>query len=100
MKINVIADIRNMPTKHITEHGYIVARQDITAGSADLWYWGFYTAKDRAEQAAVEIRNGVVLEVPSAEYHDGACRICKHNNTDKCEWCGEGNNFEVKGENE
>ena len=62
MKINVTADIRNMPTKPITEHGYIVARQDITAGSADLWYWGFYTDKDRAERAAVEIRNGVVLE--------------------------------------
>ena len=63
MKINVIADIRNMPTKPITEHGYLVARQDITTGHADLWYWGLYEDKDRANQAAVEIRNGVVLEV-------------------------------------
>ena len=151
MKTNVTADIRNMPTKPITENGYIVARQDITAGSADLWYWGFYTDKDRAEQAAVEIRNGVILEtapiifrskclfkekdlkrlredyLKQAEsgvvfvnkymepvypksmdcekckyfrhenvYHDGDCRICKHNDTEKCEWCGDGNNFERK----
>lgn len=63
MKINVIADINNMPTKPITKHGYLVARQDITTGHADLWYYGFYEDKDRANQAAVEIRNGVVLEV-------------------------------------
>ena len=63
MKINVTADIQNMPSKPITEHGYIVARQDITTGHADLWYYGFYEDKDRANQAAVEIRNGVVLEV-------------------------------------
>ena len=62
MKINVIADINNMPTKPITKHGYLVARQDITTGHADLWYWGFYEDKDRANQAAVEIGNGVVLE--------------------------------------
>ena len=62
MKINVIADINNMPTKPITKHGYLVARQDITTGHADLWYWGFYEDKDRANQAAVEIRNGIVLE--------------------------------------
>ena len=98
MKINVIADLNNMPTKPITKHGYLVARQDITTGHADLWYYGFYEDKDRANQAAVEIRNGVVLEVPKPVYHDGDCRICKHHDTEKCEWCGEGNNFEVKGD--
>ena len=67
MKINVIADINNMPTKPITKHGYLVARQDITTGHADLWYWGFYEDKDRANQAAVEIRNGIVLEVEGSD---------------------------------
>ena len=88
MKINVTADIRNMPTRPITEHGYIVARQDITAGSADLWYWGFYTDKDRAEQAAVEIRNGVVLEVVPDMVICPQCGLEVHTDFKNCPRCG------------
>lgn len=60
MKINVIADINNIINQP-TAHGYLVARRDDT--TAALWYYGFYEDKDRANQAAVEIGNGVVLEV-------------------------------------
>ncbi len=59
----VEAEILNMPGKPITEHGWLVARQDITIGKPQLWYYGFYVEKDRADRAAVEIGNGVVLEV-------------------------------------
>ena len=37
-----------------------------------------------------------IVRNENAEYHNGDCRICKHNNTEKCEWCGDGNNFERK----
>ena len=57
------AEIRNAPAKPMPVGYYLVARQDITAGKPTLWYYGCYADKERAEQAAVEIRNGLVLEV-------------------------------------
>lgn len=61
-ELRVTAEIENMPHKP-TGNGYLVARQYITVGKPQLWYYGFYHEKERADQAAVEIRNGVVLEV-------------------------------------
>ena len=60
MKINVFADINNI-TNQPTTNGYLVVRRD--ERTAALWYYGFYENKERAERAAFEIRNGVVLEV-------------------------------------
>ena len=61
--INVKARICNMyedpPGK-----GYLVARQFITIEEgASLWYYGFFEEKKRAERAAIDLGNGVVLEV-------------------------------------
>lgn len=61
MVVNV--EIQNMPSKPIKGHGWLVARQDITVGHPQLWYYGFYREKLRADTAAYEIRNGVVMEV-------------------------------------
>lgn len=38
---------------------FLVARQD----RGRLWYYGTYEKHERAEQAALEIGNGIVLEV-------------------------------------
>lgn len=64
MKIQVIADINNIINQP-TEHGYLVVRRDEI--TAQLWYYGFYTDKDRADKAALEIRNGIVMEVEDAD---------------------------------
>lgn len=53
--------IRNMPSK--VEKGWLVARQDITVGKVDLWYYGLYDTEERANEVAVELRNGVVMRV-------------------------------------
>ena len=61
--INVKARIYNMD-EDLPGKGYLVARQFITAEQgASLWYYGFFEEKKRAERAAVELGNGVVLEV-------------------------------------
>ncbi len=51
-------EINNMPAE--SEHGYIVARRD---ADASLWYYGTYQVKEKAHEVAVEIGNGIVLEV-------------------------------------
>jgi len=60
MKIQVIADINNI-INHPNAQGYLVVRRDEI--TARLWYYGFYTDKDRANRAALEIGNGLILEV-------------------------------------
>lgn len=67
MKINVIADINNIINQP-TAYGYLVVRRDDT--TAALWYYGFYEDKERAERAAVEINNGLVLEVVKGATND------------------------------
>lgn len=58
MTVNV--NIENLPAyAEEAERGYIVARQD----SGELWFYGLYDGKKQAENVAVEIGNGVVLEV-------------------------------------
>lgn len=54
--------INNLPLKPLGK-GYLVARQDITVGHAELWYYGLYETPERAAEVAYKIRNGVVLEV-------------------------------------
>lgn len=61
IKANVT--IFNAPSKEFPPGGYVVARQDITCGKPQLWYYGCFKERERAEKVAVEIRNGVVLEV-------------------------------------
>lgn len=61
--VRVSVKIENTPNKPFPVGSFIVARQDITCGSPQLWYYGCFKERERAEQAAVEIRNGVVLEV-------------------------------------
>ncbi len=44
--------------------GYLVARQYITVEhGASLWYYGHFESKERAKRAAIELGNGVLLEV-------------------------------------
>ena len=64
MKIQVIADINNIINQPNAQ-GYLVVRRDEI--TARLWYYGFYTDKDRANRAALEIGNGLILEVKDAD---------------------------------
>ncbi len=61
--INARVCIHSMPDEPL-KHRYLVARQFITADQgASLWYYGTFEEKKRAERAAVELGNGIVLEV-------------------------------------
>lgn len=51
-------EINNMPRYY--EHGYVVARRD---ADASLWFYSIYQVKEKAHEVAVEIGNGIVLEV-------------------------------------
>lgn len=52
------AEIHNMPEDR-DSHGFMVVRKE----GKQLWYYGTYPVKERAEEVAVEIGNGIVLEV-------------------------------------
>lgn len=52
------AEIRNMPENR-DRHGFMVVRTE----GVQLWYYGTYPVRERAEEVAVEIGNGIVLEV-------------------------------------
>lgn len=41
--------------------GYMVVRRG--EHDASLWYYGFYQDKKRAQEIAVEVGNGIVLEI-------------------------------------
>ena len=56
----LIAEVNNMPHPS-TEPGYLVVRRD--EHDASLWYYGFYHNIEQAYEAAMEIGNGIVLEV-------------------------------------
>ena len=60
-EIKCTATIRNMPYKK--KKGFLVARREITVGNVDLWFYGLYDTLTKANEVAVEIRNGIVLEV-------------------------------------
>ena len=53
------AEIHNMPEDR-DRHGFMVVRR---SEDGSLWYYGTYPVKERAEEGAVEIGNGIVLEV-------------------------------------
>ena len=50
-------EVKNMPK--ITKSGYVVARPV----DGELWYYGVYQEKDKAEEVAEFIGNGVVVEI-------------------------------------
>lgn len=52
------ATVRNTPD-HV-KTGWVVARRDDY--TAALWYYGTYDDKKQAEDIAIELENGVVLE--------------------------------------
>ena len=54
------AEVNNVPHP-ITEPGYWVVRRD--EHNASLWYYEFYRNIEQAYEAAMEIGNGIVLEV-------------------------------------
>ena len=60
----LIAEVNNVPHP-IIEPGYLVVRRD--EHNASLWYYGFYRNIEQAYEAAVEIGNGIVLEVSEEE---------------------------------
>ena len=52
----IVADVKNTPKT--LSSGFMVAR----LVDGELWYYGTYEEKDRADSVAQEIGNGVVLE--------------------------------------
>ena len=54
--------INNMP--RTMNEKYIVARRD--EHTARLWYYGNYDTEERALEVALEIRNGIVVELADA----------------------------------
>jgi len=62
--IDVSVKVHNLPP--ILTPGYIVVRR--SEGTGELWYYGNYEDdKDRANDAAIEIKNGIVLCVQKGE---------------------------------
>ncbi len=57
-KVKGFLFVNNMPSPKV-DHGYLVAR----VVDGELWYYGLYDLKDRADKAAAEIGNGIVVEV-------------------------------------
>ena len=51
--------VNNLPHDDF-ETGYMVVRRD---RKANLWYYGFQHDLERAKEIAVEIGNGIVIEV-------------------------------------
>ena len=58
--IGVSIKVNNIPNNFdLGSVGFIVVRNCDT----ELWYYGFYESEERAKQAAIEIRNGVVVKL-------------------------------------
>lgn len=56
MKVTI--NINNAPKE--IYHPYVVVRRD---DNGKLWYYRAYESNERAEEVAVEIRNGIVVVV-------------------------------------
>lgn len=54
----LIAKVKNTPKDVKT--GWMVARRDDY--TAELWYYGVYETEERAQNIALELENGIVLE--------------------------------------
>lgn len=57
-KIKGYLFVNNMPSNRI-KNGFLVCR----VVDGELWFYGLYDLKDRADKAAAEIGNGIVVEV-------------------------------------
>lgn len=57
MKVKAMLTIQNAPTRL---DKYTVVRR---GEDGQLWYWGTYDDKNRAEMAAAELGNGLLVEV-------------------------------------
>ena len=59
-KVNNVA----ITAKDVEKYGkYIVARYE----GIELWYYGIYETRKRAEEVAYEINNGIVLEADTTD---------------------------------
>lgn len=56
----ITAKVNNLPSKKYS--GYMVARIDYSSGRPQLWYYGTYDTKERADEVAMELGNGITLE--------------------------------------
>ena len=56
-KINAIVKVNNLP--EVEEIGFMVVRQD----DGELWYYGTFDTEERAKEVAIEIGNGLYIEV-------------------------------------
>ena len=56
MKAELVAEIKNLPENL---DGYIV----VHAVQGELWYWGRFSTKEKAKQAALEV-DGFVMREP------------------------------------
>ena len=57
----VNAEIKNVAEYAQGKDGFIVVRRD--DHDASLWFYGVYESKELARNVAIEIGNGLVLEV-------------------------------------
>ena len=60
-------EIKNTPASLDKEHGYVVVRLDTHSGVQELWYYGTYESRKKANEAAIEIGNGIVLGTVGGE---------------------------------
>ena len=63
MKVTVSVEVDNMPANIRT--GWMVIRRD--EHDAQLWYYGIYPEKEKADIAALEIGNGIVTYITESE---------------------------------
>ena len=59
--VRSLAWINNLPSND--PRGFMVARLCHSESKAELWYYGTYTSLEKAHEVALELENGVVLEV-------------------------------------
>lgn len=57
----ITASVNNLPSN--MHKGFMVARVDYSSGEPQLWYYGTYETKERADEVSMELRNGITLEV-------------------------------------
>lgn len=61
--MKLIAKVNNLPNE--VDEKYVVARID----GIELWFWGSYETRRRAEEVAYELGRAIVLEAES----EGVC---------------------------
>ena len=73
--IKVNAEIRNLSDYAHEKDGFIVARRSDL--DATLWFYGLYTTAERAQQVAIDIGNGVVLEKRTDNFREKCENVMK-----------------------